>query len=261
MASTIHRIQPGVFWQDTAELDWQAAGKPGIALKPVRSDPAGLFLGLVGFEPMTRSGLHQHQATATSFFIDGSLTDYHGSAGLHQAGINLKGATHDAMAYQRTVLVSRLEGPVTYPPEAGPLHGLHAGASHQEVVNAAPEVAPEINVSVDALAAAPTGLPTTTRKLIFDYRGTGHARRMVQLHLLPGSRWPRFRTTATVDVWVRGGEIHLDNARLHANCFAVIDPDREVTLHSPYGALLIAWAEGPLHWDCSTSADPFGFQS
>ena len=43
------------------DLKWHTAGKTGLSLKPVREDrEKGLFLGLVGFEPLTRSGLHQH---------------------------------------------------------------------------------------------------------------------------------------------------------------------------------------------------------
>src|SRR3954471_1495955 len=100
------------------DLPWQSAGKDGLSLKPVREDrEKGRFLGWVGFEPVTRSGLHQHLGVATSFVLEGGLTDYFGAVTLHEAGINLKGATHDAVAYQKTLLVSRLEAPVLYPPE------------------------------------------------------------------------------------------------------------------------------------------------
>ena len=62
---------------DGDDLEWHTAGKTGLALKYVREDrEKGRFLGLVGFEPLTRSGLHQHLGVATSFIIDGSLTDY-----------------------------------------------------------------------------------------------------------------------------------------------------------------------------------------
>src|SRR6185369_2936207 len=85
---------------DADSLKWHAVGKAGLALKPVREDKEkGLFLGLVAFEPNTRSGLHQHLGVATSFILDGGLTDYQGSIGLHDAGINFKGSTHDAIAY------------------------------------------------------------------------------------------------------------------------------------------------------------------
>jgi hypothetical protein len=67
-------------------LKWHSVGKAGLALKPVREDrEKGHFLGLVAFEPNTRSGLHQHLGVATSFILDGGLTDYQGSIGLHDA--------------------------------------------------------------------------------------------------------------------------------------------------------------------------------
>ena len=63
-------------------------------------------------EPLVRSGLHQHRGVATSFFASGGLTDLGGPAGVNQVGINRNGSTHDAIAYQATLLVARLEGPV-----------------------------------------------------------------------------------------------------------------------------------------------------
>ena len=83
MANSVSRLKRAkrVFVYDPDRLQWQTAGKNGLALKPVREDrEKGRFLGLVGFEPLARSGLHQHLGVATSFIIDGSLTDYSGGA-------------------------------------------------------------------------------------------------------------------------------------------------------------------------------------
>ena len=55
-----------------------------------------------------RSGLHQHQGVATSFILQGGLSDYQGAVHLHEVGINYRGSTHDAIAYEPTVLVSKL---------------------------------------------------------------------------------------------------------------------------------------------------------
>ena len=71
---------------------------------------------------------------ASSFVVQGGLTDYHGAVRLHQAGINVKGSTHDAIAYEQTVLASRLEGPVLYPP-AGEITGVHAGSRYGDFKN------------------------------------------------------------------------------------------------------------------------------
>lgn len=231
---------------DAQALAWQATPEPGLQLKPVRyDDDSGRFLGLVGFAAMTRSGLHQHRGVATSFIIDGGLTDYHGSVRLHEAGINLCGATHDAMAYQSTVLVSRLEGPVIYPTERGDLSGLHAGSRHGDVVNPAPEVPPEVNVAVDRLAVAQTGVPGLRRQTIFDYAGTGSGHRFVQLSVAPGTACPPWRASALTEFWVRGGILHINGQTAFANAFVVIEAGAEVQLQSPHGALLLAWAEGP----------------
>ncbi len=172
-------------------LPWQTAGKSGLALKPVREDrEKGRFLGLVGFEPLTRSGLHQHLGVATSFIIDGRLTDYAGGAILHEAGINLAGATHDAISYQRTLLVSRLEAPVIYPSETRRDYALHTGPRFGEIRNPNPEAPPDISVAVDRLSALPTLLAGVTRKMIFDYALSKDEHRCAQLGMLPDRRYP-----------------------------------------------------------------------
>lgn len=231
---------------DARDLPWCDTPEPGLRLKPVRYDNGrGHFLGLVGFLPMTRSGLHQHRGVATSFVVDGCLHDYHGAIALHQAGINLHGSTHDAMAYQNTVLVSRLEGPVVYPVARGELSGLHAGSSHAEFDNPAPEVPPELNIGVDQLVPQQSGFVGIRRQTIFDYSGTGSDHRFVQMALSPGAVCPAWRASASVDFWVRGGSLQVNGQTVHANCFVVIDAGATVVMNSAFGALLLAWAEGP----------------
>lgn len=250
---------------DCALLPWQNTPEPGLRLKPVRYDnDRGEFLGLVAFDAMARSGLHQHQGVATSFVLAGGLTDYHGSVGLHEAGINLAGATHDAVAYQPTLLVSRLEGPVLYPPERAQLTGLHAGSRQAAFANPRPHVPPEVNVVVDAVPRHATGVPGLLRQTLFDYAGVGTttdagsshlcAHRFLQLSLLPGTECPAWRATALTEFWVRGGVLHINGQAAHANCFLVVEAGAQVQLHAPFGALLLAWAEGPEDWLTSRPA-------
>jgi hypothetical protein len=228
---------------DMALAPWQATANPGLWLKPVRHDDArGHYLGLVRFDAGTRSGLHQHQGVATSFVVDGGLTDYHGAIRLHEAGINTKGSTHDAIAYRPTLLVSRLEAPVTYPPDSA-ISGVHAGSVHASVVNEAPDVPPEINVPVDALVHEDTGVRGVRRQPIFDYAGTGDDHRMVQLTLKPGSA-ADFEVQSLTEFWVRGGLLAVNGVAAHADCFIVCEAGARVQLRSPYGGLLLAWAEG-----------------
>ncbi len=233
---------------DARDLPWCDTPEAGLRLKPVRYDNLrGHFLGLVGFLPMTRSGLHQHRGVATSFVIDGCLHDYSGAIALHQAGINLNGSTHDAVAYQNTVLVSRLEGPVVYPSARVALSGLHAGSTHADFDNPAPEVPPELNIWVDQLVPQQSGFAGIRRQTVFDYSGTGSNHRFVQMAWSPGSVCPTWRATAAVDLWVRGGTLQVNGQTVHANCFVVIEAGATVEMSSPFGALLLAWAEGPEH--------------
>jgi hypothetical protein len=234
---------------DARDLPWQDTPEPGLRLKPLRyDDELGHYLGLVGFAPMARSGLHQHRGVATSFVVDGGLTDFAGPIGLHQAGINLVGSTHDAIAYQNTLLVSRLEGRVVYPTSHGELSGLHAGSRHAEFDNPAPEAAPDINVSVDAVVPQQSGIRGLRRQMLFDYAGTGRAHRFVQLSLAPGTDCPAWRCRQLTEFWVRGGLLRLNGQVAHGNCFVIVEPGAVVQMASPYGVLMLAWAEGPEEW-------------
>lgn len=246
---------------DADALEWHTAGKTGLALKPVREDrEKGRFLGLVGFEPLTRSGLHQHLGVATSFILDGSLTDYQGAVHLHEAGINLKGATHDAIAYQRSLLVSRLEAPVIYPEATHRDYALHTGPRFGAIRNPNPEALPDINVPVDSLHALATGVAGVTRKMIFDYALAAGEHRYVQMGMLPGARTPAFATTAPLELWVRGGDLRAGGKVAHANCFMLVEPGATIALESDFGALFQVWSEGRIQWAGGEERpDLFGF--
>ena len=245
---------------DMVAAAWTDTGLAGLRQKVVRMDrERGLFLGMLAFEPLTRTGLHQHQATAISYFLDGSLCDYAGFASAGMAGINLRGATHDAIAYTRCLLAARLEGPVIYPVESD--HAtVHAGSRPAAIVNRAPEVMPDINVAVDALPALATMLAGVTRRLVFDYAGTGTDRRLVQLSLLPGTRLPAHVTSALLEFFLLGGDLRVNGVAAAAGSFVVIQPDTEIDISSAYGARLLAWAEGPASWaDGKPRPDCYGF--
>jgi hypothetical protein len=228
---------------DMHTYPWQATANPGLWLKPVRlDDETGQFLGLVKFDAFTRSGLHQHQGLATSFVIDGGLTDYHGSIRLHEAGINLNGATHDAIAYSETVLVSKLEAPVTYPPNSN-ISGVHAGSRYEDFSNPAPLSPPEINIAVDAIPKSATGYPGVKTQVIFDYSALKQARRYCQIHITPQTSL-HFVIAARTELWVRGGNLIVNGITANANCFIICEPGAHVNIESPFGALLLAWAEG-----------------
>jgi hypothetical protein len=242
---------------DMGKIPWQPTGNIGLSLKPVRHDnDAGLFLGLVKFDAFARSGLHQHQGLATSFVIDGGLTDYHGSIKLHEAGLNFMGATHDAIAYQSTVLVSRLEAPVSYPPNSD-ISGVHAGSRYESFTNPNPSIPPEINVPVDTLAAKDTGYQGVTRQTIYDYSGLSYVGRYVQLTLKPHTLID-LKTSSTFEFWVRGGNLSINNIDAYANCFVVCKEDTKISIASPFGALIICWVHGP-EVGHAIGKDLFGF--
>lgn len=263
MIHGIHTLtgNAGVHIYDAAAIDWKDVGKPGLSTKPVRQDDSkGHFLGLVGFEAGTRSGMHQHQGVATSLIIDGALTDYQGEVLKGQVGINRKGATHDAMAYCRTVLVSRSEGPVSYLPEVGKLYHMHPGAHHVAFRNPDPHVMPDENITIDLLPRIDTGADGAGRQMIFDYAGTGDDHRMVQLFIRPEAALPSFTTSALTEFWVRGGLVEFNGQPAWANCFVIAEPGTRIALSCAYGALMLAWAHGPLISD-HAGWDPFAFDT
>lgn len=254
-----HNAQVHVF--DAGALPWLETPNPGLRLKPIRlDDERGEFLGLIEFDPFVRSGLHQHQGVATSFVLEGGLTDYHGALGLHEVGINVLGSTHDAISYVKTLLVSKLEGPVTYPLAAGVLSGIHAGSRHQDFRNPDPDVPPEVNVAIDALVPLETGVAGLRRQTIFDYAGSGGDRRMVQWQVRPETKVHAWQASDWVELWIRGGEIAINGTPAHANCFVVVEPGATVRIESLFGALVLVWSEGrESRADDSAGANLFGF--
>jgi hypothetical protein len=228
---------------DMEREPWRATASPGLWLKPVRHDnETGFFLGRIRFDKGTRSGIHQHQGVATSFVVEGSLTDYNGPVNLNQVGINYLGSTHDAMAYVDTQLVSKLEAPVTYPSESS-ITGVHAGSRPATISNTDPSRPPEINVSIDDVEKISTGIDGVTRQMAFDYAGMGRDHRMVQLWVRPRTAF-EFEATALTEFWVRGGLASFNAQPVHADCFVICEPGAKVRVESPYGVLLLAWAEG-----------------
>ncbi len=250
----------GIYTFDLSAVPWKDAGKQGLYHKLVRYDAeTSLSLGMLAFDPLTRSGLHQHLGTACSFFVDGGLTDYQGSATIGEAGINIPGATHDAISYGRSVMITRLEGPVIYPPSDDGVHSLHAGAYQQEFVNQRPEVPADIQVRVDAVPVVAVNR-YVTRQMIFDYVPTGDRRRFVQLRLLPGARIPRHRLSGLVEWYVRAGEVMVGNERAVAGDFVILEPGIELSFTSNFGCCLLAWAEGSIEWVDDTSlGELYGF--
>lgn len=230
---------------DATPMPWEPQSRPGLTMKTIRiDDDRGEFLGLIHFDPFVRSGVHQHQGIATSFVLEGSLTDYQGPVHQNELGINFRGSTHDAMAYVPTTLVSKLEGPVTYPKGEHLISGIHAGSTYADFRNPAPDVAPEVNVAVDRVVPVETGIYGLRRQPLYDYAGSGFDRRLLQWQIRPETRLPSWQARDWVELWVRGGELVVNGERAWANCFVVVEPGATVRIESPFGAMALVWAEG-----------------
>lgn len=255
--------QGGVFHRATADIAWTNAGRKGLQLKMVYGErEKGRFLGLVGFDPFTHSGLHQHLGVAISYFLAGSLDDYAGPM-RSGFGINLAGATHDAISYEGCVLASRLEAPVIYPEETPAELDLHHGSQRGAIVNPNPEEPPDINLPMAMLPALPTRFAGITRRAVYDYQGTGTDRRCCMMAFLPASALPAFETTDRLDIFVVAGDLEVAPARgvparAEGAGFLVVEPGARVTLRSGYGAQAIIWSEAPVRMQ-DGGRDPFGF--
>lgn len=243
---------------DLAATAWTEVGKAGIRQKVVRLDrAAGRFLGLIAFDPLVRTGLHRHLGPAASVFLDGALADHQGEASAGQVGINLPGATHDAVAYRPTLLFSRLDGPVVYA-RAEAVSELHAGARHGTFDGPA-AAEPDVLVTPAALAPVPTGIAGVRRKPVFDYRISGFDRRMSELTLAPGAALPAHVASAPVEIFLVAGDLAANGLAAVGPAVALLEPEREISLRSVHGCRIFVWTDGPSRWSGDPSPpDPYG---
>jgi len=260
--------QNGVYVCDATATPWTDAGKPGLYQKLVRGDEQkGEFLGLLGFDALVASGLHQHTGVTTTYMLSGSLTDYWDSYKEGETGINLQGSTHDAMCYTKCSMVNRLEAPVLYPQDFS-LHTLHHGSRHGAFANPAPEVTPTIRVEVGGLPAVATMAAGVTRRMIFDYGkaaqhgrpGASADRRHVFLSVLPQTSIPAFKSDAAVEFFVLAGQVKVNGVMAGPASFIIVEPGTEVSITSDFGCGLLGWADGPTRWSAQgDKPDLFGF--
>ncbi|MDM0045050.1 hypothetical protein QTH91_11205 [Variovorax dokdonensis] len=244
------------------QLRWVDASRPGLRMAAVHENrETGRFLGLLGFETMSSSGLHHHVDIAFSYMLSGGLTDYAGTTVAGQMGINMPAATHDAIAYVPTMMASRLDGPVLYAPGVGEQEAphLHAGGRTETFLNPRPEESPDVSLTLAKLPAWPTAVAGMSRQLICDYRGTRHDFRNAALTLIPGTCVPAFRARSLIEIFVLGGGIQVNGQLVLAGGFCVIEPDANVYMKSGFGAHLIGWSEGPIEWLDGQRPDLFGF--
>lgn len=228
------------------DMPWRELGRTGVREKAVRREAeSGLYLGVIEFDAMARTGLHQHLGTALSYFLSGSLTDYQGSASEGMAGINLAGATHDAFSYGGCRLAARLEGPVAVPDALSAAHPIHGGAREGLLVNPFPERWPDINIPVDPLPLVPTAFSGVGRRMIFDYAPTGDRRRFSAITIMPRAPAIEIAHEGPADWYVLGGAVTVGGKAAGANSFFVIEPGARATIKSEYGCQILCWADAP----------------
>lgn len=249
-------VSPGVYAYDLETLPWRDTPRGTAREKAVRRDnDAGLFLGLIAFDPMSRSGVHQHLGTASSYFLSGSLTDYQATTREGCVGINLAGATHDAVTYPGCTLVSRLEGPVIIPDGGLAIHP-HAGQA--SVANHKPETPPDITIELEKAVQVATRFAGVGRRPLFDYAGTGDDRRMCALTCWPGASFTVSHSALT-DLFVLAGDLQVNGKPAVGPAIVVIEPGSTVHFASRFGCSFLAWAEGPARCADTGAGELYGF--
>ncbi|MFM6990312.1 MAG: cupin domain-containing protein [Rhodoferax sp.] len=251
-----------IYVANLGQLQWVDASRPGLRLAAVHENrETGRFLGFLGFETFSSSGLHQHVDIAFSYMLSGGLTDYAGTTVAGQMGINLPGATHDATSYMSSLMASRLDGPVLYAPGVNTDESphLHAGGRIESFVNPRPEISPDVSLTLADLPAWATAIAGCTRQMICDYSGTKHDFRNVSLTLIPGTTLPPFKTKNLIEIFVIGGGIQVNGKLVLGGGFCVIEPNTQVHMKSGFGAQFIAWSEGRIDWEDTDRSDLFGF--
>lgn len=249
----------GVYAYDMVAAPWVETGKQGVRLKPVRASDNGDFMGLVQFDAMTPTGIHQHHGPATSLMFSGAIADYQQSYGPGTVSVNLEGTTHDAISWEGAFFVSRLEGPVTYLP-SGDLAAAHVGGTNAFFTNPAPEVPPAIDFQLMAARQLATSIPRLSRRMLFDYAVAKEDHRYVELTLLPEMSIPTHRVTALTEWIVLAGGATINNTPVNQGAIVVMEPGTEVTIDTRFGCRLLAWADGPIAWSGGeTAPDIYGF--
>ncbi|WP_417518779.1 cupin domain-containing protein [Minwuia sp.] len=265
MADTTNtkRRTPGVYAYAGADLDWVDSNKPGTQLAGVRMDKeAGLFLGYLSFERFAQTGLHHHLGPASSYVMQGALTDYQGPTVAGQCGINLKGATHNAIAYEPSLLCARLDAPVIYldAEEADEGVPVHTGAVSGEITNPNPEAMPEVHVTVADVPWLATAAAGVVRRNLWNYDTTGMDRRLRQIQMLPGTSLPPLKLGGLTDIFLMSGDLNVSGEIGRNGDFFVLEAGTTVEIGTRYGALMFVWAEGPGAWvDDETKPDLWGF--
>ena len=255
----------GVYVFDTLAAPWIESGTDGVVQKMARQDrESGCSLGLLSFSPSAGSGLHQLHGVATLLMLSGSLSDYQDDYPAGTITTNLAGTTHDEISWNGCMLVARTEGPVVYLPKSelakSDLAYAKQTGGHDLFRNPAPDKPPSLDRPLRSIHPQMTSIPRLSRRMLFDYLPTDDNRRWVELSLWPEMSIPTHRVSALTEWMVLAGSAQINNKPVPAMGFVVIEPNTEVTISTPFGCRLLAWAEGPVAWSDGTALpDLYGF--
>ena len=251
----------GIYDYDSTKMDWKSiGGKDDAFQKAVHTDPErGMFVGLVAMEDYANTGLHIHTAPASNYFLTGKLTDWVAEQGNGDFVINPTGATHDAFCVARAVFVGKLDGPLYYASDEAAFQ-MNNSPLQGEVTNDHPELPADIVVPLERQRPMPTTIGGLSRNVLWDYAGETVDHRVVKFQLLPGTGLPRHSITGLTHWFVLGGEVTVNERRQRAGAFMVLEPETELAVRSEFGALVLAWAEGPVRYaDGQIRPDLYGY--
>jgi quercetin dioxygenase-like cupin family protein len=90
---------------DVPNMPWEATKFPGIRIKVLYTDDAGITTALFKLEPGAVVPLHEHTALEQTYVIEGSLQDHEGKCGPGQFVWRPAGNQHEAVAPNGAVLL------------------------------------------------------------------------------------------------------------------------------------------------------------
>ena len=162
-------------------MPWEETASPGLRLKSIRiDDERGEFLGQIGFDPYIRSGLHQHQGVATSFILEGGLTDYHGpSTCTRWASTTAARPTTRCPTCRRCWSQARRAGDLPAGGKAAERRPCRLDATRASATRPRHPARDQRRRRPAARASRPAS-SACARQPIYDYAGTGLTRRLLQ---------------------------------------------------------------------------------
>ncbi|MGC1777582.1 MAG: cupin domain-containing protein [Xanthobacteraceae bacterium] len=90
---------------DAPNMPWEATKFPGIKIKVLYTDGAGVTTALFKLEPGAVVPLHEHTALEQTYVIEGSLEDHEGKCGPGQFVWRPAGNQHEAKAPNGALLL------------------------------------------------------------------------------------------------------------------------------------------------------------